>query len=297
MSGLQGRPAFFGEVLFDRFPDGTTVLGGAPFNVAWHLQAFGKTPLFISRIGDDPEGHQVLASMQDWGMNTSVVEIDPTHPTGSVDVRLNDGEPHFEIVADAAYDFISGDHLPSSENLALIYHGTLALRSEVSRATFAHMHKKTGAPLFLDVNLRAPWWQGTEVTQILDDARWLKLNDAELDILAPGTETQAARAEQLMQQHELDLVLLTRGANGALAVSKDGEMVEVAPAKKTRVIDTVGAGDAFASVVVLGLLEGWTLSRTLSNAQDLASRIVEQRGATPTDPAFYDPIRKAWNMT
>jgi fructokinase len=47
----------FGEVLFDNFPD-KQVLGGAPFNVAWHLQGFGDNPLFISRVGDDSRGRE-----------------------------------------------------------------------------------------------------------------------------------------------------------------------------------------------------------------------------------------------
>ncbi len=46
----------FGEVLFDCFPNGKQVLGGAPFNVAWHLQALGDDPTFISQIGDDTLG-------------------------------------------------------------------------------------------------------------------------------------------------------------------------------------------------------------------------------------------------
>lgn len=49
----------FGEVLFDHFPDGSRVLGGAPFNVAWHTQAFGLAPCFISRIGNDPAGYEI----------------------------------------------------------------------------------------------------------------------------------------------------------------------------------------------------------------------------------------------
>ncbi len=53
----------FGEVLFDHFPDGSRVLGGAPFNVAWHLQAFGESPRFISRIGNDPAGLEIAALM------------------------------------------------------------------------------------------------------------------------------------------------------------------------------------------------------------------------------------------
>ena len=59
----------FGEVLFDHFPDGRRVLGGAPFNVAWHLQAFGKRPHLISRVGDDAEGQEIRTAMRDWGMS------------------------------------------------------------------------------------------------------------------------------------------------------------------------------------------------------------------------------------
>ena len=57
----------FGEVLFDHFPDGNRVLGGAPFNVAWHLQAFGQSPRLVSRIGRDPEGRQVREAMRSLG--------------------------------------------------------------------------------------------------------------------------------------------------------------------------------------------------------------------------------------
>ncbi|MBA1332725.1 carbohydrate kinase, partial [Candidatus Endoriftia persephone str. Guaymas] len=53
---MESHPIIFGEVLFDCFEDGSRVLGGAPFNVAWHLQALGAAPLFISRVGDDSLG-------------------------------------------------------------------------------------------------------------------------------------------------------------------------------------------------------------------------------------------------
>ena len=59
-------PAIFGEVLFDCFEDGSRVLGGAPFNVAWHLQAFGCKPLLISRVGDDPMGKLIRETMLQW---------------------------------------------------------------------------------------------------------------------------------------------------------------------------------------------------------------------------------------
>ncbi len=80
----QQRPIIFGEVLYDTFPDDAAVLGGAPFNVAWHLQGFGLQPLFISRVGTDELGAQVIADMQAWGMDLRGVQRDsissPTRP-------------------------------------------------------------------------------------------------------------------------------------------------------------------------------------------------------------------------
>ena len=96
----------FGEVLFDHFPDGSRVLGGAPFNVAWHLQAFGQSPAFISRIGNDPEGDTIRRAMQAWGMRTDSLQIDTKHPTGRVMVELVDGEPAYDIVRPSAWDAI-----------------------------------------------------------------------------------------------------------------------------------------------------------------------------------------------
>ena len=82
------RPVIFGEVLFDRFPDGSAVLGGAPFNVAWNLQAFGQAPLLISRVGQDALGEQIRETMTDWSMDTSCLQSDMSHPTGIVDISF-----------------------------------------------------------------------------------------------------------------------------------------------------------------------------------------------------------------
>jgi len=105
------RPLVFGEVLYDSFPDGSVVLGGAPFNVAWHLRGFGLNPLFISRVGDDELGERIIAAMSEWGMDTRGVQRDPGHPTGRVVVSIRNNEPSFEIVPEQAYDFIAGEPL------------------------------------------------------------------------------------------------------------------------------------------------------------------------------------------
>ena len=63
------RPLIFGEVLFDRFPDGSEVLGGAPFNVAWNLRGLGQDPLLVSRVGKDELGDRILDAMDGFGLD------------------------------------------------------------------------------------------------------------------------------------------------------------------------------------------------------------------------------------
>ncbi len=87
------RITVFGEVLFDCFPGGEQVLGGAPFNVAWHLQAFGQRPRFVSRVGEDEAGRRIRRAMSDWGMDTDDLQRDPRHATGQVQITFSGGEP------------------------------------------------------------------------------------------------------------------------------------------------------------------------------------------------------------
>ncbi|MGR8978718.1 MAG: carbohydrate kinase family protein [Gammaproteobacteria bacterium] len=286
----------FGEVLFDHFPDGSRVLGGAPFNVAWHLQALGQSPRFISRIGNDPEGQEIADLMDGWGMSRESLQIDCEHPTGSVRVRISGGEPHYEILPDSAYDFIDGDLLGNEPTEGILYHGSLAARNPVSRAALETVKKKHQGKIFIDVNLRAPWWQKESMLPLISDAHWVKLNESELAELC----AEPARLETAMQafcaQFGLDMLLVTRGEKGAAALDTRRQFVTVAPSASSSVIDTVGAGDAFAAVMLLGLSKNWPLPSTLERAQTFASAVVGQRGATVADKAFYRPFREQWGL-
>jgi fructokinase len=290
------RPTLFGEVLFDRFPDGSLVLGGAPFNVAWHLQAFGATPLLVSRVGQDPLGERIRSAMQAWGMDDQGLQGDPQHPTGTVEVRIRDGEPSFDILAERAYDFVDTTALPPLRGSALIYHGSLALRGACNRRALQQILRASAAPVFLDVNLRPPWWDAEMLDTLLAGARWVKLNEAELGLLAPPGQDVEERAAALLEAHGLAWVLVTLGAAGALAIDDQGRIYRVAPAPVLRVVDTVGAGDAFAAVTLLGLLRGWDLATVLARAQAFAGGVVEIRGATPQARGFYSQTLVEWGI-
>ncbi len=290
-----GRPIVFGEVLFDRFPDGSSVLGGAPFNVAWHLQGFGLHPLFVSRIGDDAPGEQVLDIMQEWGMDRSHIQRDAEHPTGQVEVTITGGQPGYSILPLQAYDFIELP-LVAAADFSLVYHGSLITRSSVSRSSLNRLCEHSGLPVFMDVNLRSPWWEHAAVMEWLQQARWVKLNDEELDILLQRTHSRSgieSAAAQLRADAGLELLIVTLGADGAWMFTEGGAQYGE-PVMVDEIADTVGAGDAFSAVALLGLLKGWSAQVTLQRALQFAARICRQHGATSPDRPLYDEFIQRW---
>lgn len=293
------RPLIFGEVLFDRFTDPVTdqtteTLGGAPFNVAWHLHALGAGPRVVSRLGTDALGARIRAAMQEWGMDTGLLSTDPHHPTGTVEVRVEQGEPSYAILAERAYDFIDVADLPGIAPGTLLYHGTLAARHPVSAAALRALRATPGLAVFVDVNLRSPWWTAESAAALIGGATWVKLNAEELTLLAPPGGDVEQRARRLVDAQQLAAAFVTLGAEGALAVTAEGESLRLPSAPVARFVDTVGAGDGFAAVLILGLLRGWPLAETLRRAQGFASAILGQRGATGTDPAFYLEFTQHW---
>lgn len=289
------RPVIFGEVLFDHFPDNSTVLGGAPFNVAWHLQAFGQAPLFVSAVGDDALGHAIVQAMDNWGLDRSGLQQDTRHPTGTVEVHIENDEPSYEIVSERAYDFIAEEKLPVTSP-GLLYHGTLALRNAVSAAALSTL-KQAEPAVFLDVNLRPPWWNRQAVIDAMASTTWIKLNEDEFNILFPSDQPDSQNAEKLLNRYNLDLIILTCGSKGAQAFNTAGESITVRPEADSRIVDSVGAGDAFTSVIITGLLQQWPLEITLQRAQAFASAIVGIRGATTRDRDFYKNFTIQWGLS
>ena len=298
---LRGKPLLYGEVLFDIFPDGRKVLGGAPFNVAWHLQGFGLKPLFISRIGHDSEGQEVLDAMNHWGMDTHGIQRDRDHPTGGVEITMAGTDHRFNIRPDQAYDHI--DYKPLNElvhaqDLSVIYHGSLIVRNRASCETLDHLVDDSRVPVFVDVNLRDPWWNSETVSGLLGRAQWVKLNHEELDMLVTSTQQTEAgllkpAANEALSRFQLDALIVTRGADGAFITTAD-KTVGGEPPPVDNLVDTVGAGDAFCAVTLFGLHQGWSATEINERALAFASVVCEQRGATKPDRHLYSSTLASW---
>ncbi|MER2512525.1 MAG: carbohydrate kinase [Nitrosomonas ureae] len=293
----------FGEVLADIFGD-RRVFGGAPFNVARHLQAFGLHPVLISRIGNDELGRELLAQIKDAGMDDCGIQLDDLHPTGQVMVHLEEGGHRFEILPEQAYDFIHAG-MSQSTSLAmcpqLIYFGTLAQRNAISAHALATLllSNQGKAPCLLDINLRKPWYDLRTIEHSLIHANLIKINQEELDVLAllfrlTGV-SQVQKAAALLKRFGLDSTLITCGEEGAWQLDKDGKVNNIEGVISSRpVMDTVGAGDGFAAVYILGLLRKWPIMLTLSRANAFAAALCEIRGAIPDSSDFYGPFIADW---
>jgi len=284
----------FGEVLFDVFPDGNRVLGGAPFNVAWNLHQLGEPTCFVGGIGNDPEGTVIREQMERAGMDTRGLYHHPDAPTGKVQVTLDHGEPSYSIVPEQAYDAVPAtwaDPLPATA--PLLYHGTLALRTG-NRALLERLATRS-RQRFVDVNLRPPWYTRDDVLELIRGADVVKLNADEAATLAPDAR-EAERPEALLERSGIrSALIVTQGSAGAAIHDAGGDGVRAAAPPVARFRDAVGAGDAFASVAIIGSRNGWPWAVTLERALQFAAAVCSLQGATTSDPDFYARASRDWS--
>ena len=277
-------PVIFGEVLFDCFPDGSSVLGGAPFNVYVHLGRMGLNPLMITRVGEDARGADMLEAMRERGLSIAGVQRDPERFTGEVVVTISDGgHPHFDIRPGQAWDAMDANEALvalSDKQPSMLYCGTLALRSGESREACLRVLQEKDAPLFLDVNLRDPWWERPLVDELLAKATWLKCNEQEAEMLF-GIRDEVDGRERLpgiCREQNLRQLILTLSERGAMVTDGQNVWQEAPPVDNRPFMDSVGAGDACACGLLEGIVNGRAPGDSLRNAVKLASDICRVRG-------------------
>lgn len=281
-----------GEVLWDVFPDGPR-FGGAPANFACSIAELAGDRVesaMASSVGIDELGNLALEELHGHGVDTRCV-TQIHRPTGRVDVTLDaSASASYVFAVDTAWDNLSWSI--DLESLAAradaVCFGTLGQRSAASREVICRFLRATRPDCLrmFDINLRPPFWSEEVVLQSLELAGSLKLNDAELPVLAEMLGLhggERAVLEQLPGLYPLELVALTRGAKGSLLLSRTGECSEL-PGNTTKVVDTVGAGDAFTAALVLGRLDQRSLAEINTWANRVAAYVCSQPGATPHFP-------------
>ena len=277
-----------GEVLWDILPE-RTCLGGAPANFAYITTLMGDQGIVASRVGEDSRGLEALRRMEEFGLNIDHVQTDRQRPTGTVKVELDSkGLALFEIAHPVAWDSLEWtlDWQHLAEKADAVCFGSLAQRSEESRATIRHFLKSTSPRTIkvFDVNLRQSYYNQEVLSESMRLSDIVKLNDEELPKImslnqAPHKD-ELSSAQWLIRTHELKLVCITRGGRGSLLV-RDEDWSEH-PGFRVRVADTVGSGDAFTAGLVHEYLHGAPLDLMNEVANLVGAWVASEVGAMPT---------------
>lgn len=279
----------FGEILWDLLPD-KELPGGAPMNVAYHLQKLGLSPALLTRVGADAYGEKLLKMLLASGLSTACVQVDEQHATGLVHAHIGAGnEVRYDIVYPSAWDFIEKEARFAGLVKAATYFvfGSLAARNKTSRDTLYALLEDAPTKV-LDINLRAPHYRQPLIEELLLKADILKLNEAELTTIAGWHGASMNRKQQiqlLQDRFHIRTVIVTLGADGAL-LAADGNFF-YHTGYKVQVSDTIGSGDAFLAGFLYQLYHKAPLQKALDFAAALGALVATYPGACPA----YDPAQ------
>lgn len=285
------RIVALGEVLFDCFPSGERLLGGAPANCVFHACQTGMEGVVISAVGKDALGDEAIRLLEKKGLTLCLQRVD--HPTGQVLVTVDEkGDCSYEIALGSAWDNIplTPEALSLADSCRAVTVGSLAQRCEVSRSTIQAFLKRAAARedclVVFDINLRQQYYSLEVIEETLFLSGILKINDEELSVLARLMDEEnlqeAAFCRHLIQTYNLRMVILTMGSGGSKVYTMSD--VTYAEAEKVDVVSTVGAGDAFTGVFISSLLKGKTIEMAQKLATRCAAFVCRHAGAMPEFP-------------
>lgn len=287
----------FGEILWDNLPAGRRP-GGAPMNVAYHLQQLGLNSQLISAVGDDQSGQELLEVVSSFNLSTSLIQVDPQYPTSEVLATINvqNHEVSYEILAPVAWDNIAfkPEFIPILENADAFVFGTLGARNTVSRNTLLQL-LDYGKYHVLDINLRAPHYSPEIVDLLLGKTQLLKVNSQELMLIAQWFNNSCTKetdaVEFFFERYAISELIITRGSAGATYYTESYRYDY--PAYPIQVADTVGSGDSFLAAFLAMKLGNEPMELTLDYAIAMGAFITSQEGACPPYSRF-DLNRFIW---
>ncbi len=279
-----------GEILWDVF-ENTSRIGGAPFNVAAHTLKIGHDAVFISAVGDDESGNQALQELRSEGLDDRFVRRIDGVKTGTVDVRIANGQPRFRIHRPAAYDYLEVSEADLTVlrqmNPVWIYVGTLAqMSSQVREATDNVLNDCVSAKVFYDVNLRENNYSCEVIRSLLAKADVVKINLEELgtlqDLLHIRNRERRMACASIGSTFDISGICVTAGEEGAWWWSADADRQWIkVPGYSISVADAVGAGDAFSAGMIHGFIMEWLWEETLDFANRLGALVASKEGALP----------------
>ena len=273
----------YGEILWDVLPEGPQP-GGAPLNVAYHLNKMGLSTSIISKIGNDSNGERLVGLMDTWGINLQFLQVDTVYPTSEVLAKMNGNEVTYEIIFPVAWDFITNNNdIRSAINPStyLVY-GSLASRNGTSRNTLFKLLETDAIKVF-DINLRPPYMEQDLLKILLGKADIVKLNQAELEmvqvIFNGSLGNEASQVKFIQDRFDIGEVIITKGEFGASYYKK--ARAYHFWGNEVKVKDTIGSGDSFLAAFIANHHLNIRPELILKNAIAMGAFIATKKGGCP----------------
>ncbi|OAN82881.1 carbohydrate kinase [Sulfitobacter pontiacus] len=297
-----------GEALIDMVaapsldgPDGFVPhSGGAVFNTAIALGRLGARAGMLTGLSRDMFGDQLADALKASDVDTTHI-IRSDRPSTLAFVKLEDGQASYSFFDEnSAGRMIRAEDMPElPSDITALFFGGISLASDPSASAYAALLARQGGSraVMIDPNIRPLFITDAEgyrrrMAAMISQADIVKVSDEDLNWLNPAPLTQAEKISAMLDTGP-SVVIVTQGAEGAIATLADGTSITV-PAVKTNVVDTIGAGDTFnagflAKLSDLGLLTPEALGMlnpdALRDAMTYGARVaaitVSRAGANP----------------
>lgn len=273
-------------------------VGGAESNVACALTALGHRAAWMGRVGADPFGERILADLAARGVDVAAVEYDPVHRTGVYFKDTGPGPQHTEVHY-YRHDSAASHMGPELARHPLLARARLLHLSGITAALsdncaelveeLVTRRAVTGPVVSFDVNHRAALWPGGRDHA----ARTLLRLARAADVVFVGRDEAEALWGTRKPEEVRDLlaptplVVVKDAGHGATSYDRQGsDVAEVfVPAPRSRVVERVGAGDAFAAGYLAALLEGRDAAGRLRLGHLVAAATLATRADIPTVPS------------
>lgn len=280
----------------------TKYVGGSPANITIGTARLGKKTGFIGKVSDDQMGRFIVNYLNKNNIDTSNVFIDHTGAvTGLAFTEIKSPEDcsilmYRDNVADLKLDTsnISEDYIKQSK--ALLVSGT-ALAAGPSREAvllaldYARKHEVI---VIFDLDYRPYTWKSDKET-----ATYYNLTAEKSDVII-GTREEFDMMEQFQKEKNTDLetaekwfgyyaeiVIIKHGAEGSIAYTRQGDSF-TSDTFKTKVLKTFGAGDAYASAFIYGLMHGWDVPKAMEYGSASAAIVISKHSCSEAMPTYEE---------
>lgn len=262
---------------------------GAEFNVAVGMKRLDNDVTYMTKLGEDPFGKKIIKMMQNTGISTDEIILSNTNPTGFMfKEKVSEGDPGiFYFRKGSAASTLCADDVEkldySKFDIVHLTGITPALTQSCREASevLNRKAKENGCLFSFDPNLRPQLWPSKEVM-----ADYINKMAAKSDIFLPGiNEVKIILGEsepEVIARRYLDMgtktIILKLGSLGAYYANNKGEFGYVKGYPVKKVIDTVGAGDGFATGVLTGLREGLSIEEAVRRGCAIGAIQVMSKG-------------------